>query len=611
MNLGQIGAGLVVTLLPGLAVLIWLRYPGRDLPAYLADAVGLSISLTALGGLVFFLIGIAPGALGTAFAYGVCLATLAAALIYQGLPRYDRRSLWASLAGLLAGALALGALIWFRLYQARGLALPNWVDSVHHTLIVRLILETGGLPANFLPYLDAPFSYLYGFHLITAAFAIWSQLPAEQAVLLYGQALNGLISLGMYRLGRALGLDWRGAALAGLLTGFVFQLPAYYLTWGRYTLSAGVVVLLMAMATALELRANPNNRRLGLQLALLTAGVCLTHYLATLMLLIFFALLGLEGAITAARKRSLRAAPWQLAGWALAGGLAALPWVVRTLMDNAAQVRVSGLVTTVKAGDWGYLINLLGPRYDHILMVMAAVGLLFALRKGRLAIFNLWSLALLFLAQPFATRLGPFRPDLYVIVLFIPAGIYLAAMLADGADALARVSRRGWSGPAALGLACALLLAWGVSETRDVVNPATIIATRADLHALEWVQANTPADARFYINPAPWLGTVYRGADGGYWLMPLTGRFSLVPPVYYAYQPPAVALEVQGWITAAMSVKDCGPEFWTIASQADLGYVYLREGRGSLQPAALDICPRLRLVYREEGVSIYEILRVQ
>ena len=81
----------MVALLPGLACLIWLERPSRDLPAYLADALGLSISLTALGGLFFFLIGFAPGALGTAFLYGVCLATLAAALIYQGMPAADRR----------------------------------------------------------------------------------------------------------------------------------------------------------------------------------------------------------------------------------------------------------------------------------------------------------------------------------------------------------------------------------------------------------------------------------------------------------------------------------------------------------------------------------------
>ena len=423
--------------------------------------------------------------------------------------------------------------------------------------------------------------------------------------------LNGLISLAIYRLARAAGQDWRSAALAGLLTGFVLQLPAYYLTWGRYTLCTGLIVMLVAMAAALEFRAQPHNRRLGVKLALLTAGVCLTHYLATLLLMIFLIFLGTADLIAAARKRDLRSGPWRLAAWTLAGGLLALPWLVRMLSDYRSQLKVSGLVTTVKASDWSYLVNLLGPRYDHILMILAGVGLLFALRKRSLAVFTAWSLALVFLSQPFATRLGPFRPDLYVIVLFIPASIFLASLLTDGADALARISGRAWAGWAALGLVSVLLLGWGVRETRDVVNNSTVIATQADLHALEWVEANLPQDARFYINPAAWLGSVFRGADGGYWLMPMTGRFSLVPPVFYAYQPAETAQQFDNWIKQATSLKGCTPEFWTIASQARLTHVYVREGRGSLQPAALDLCPRLRLVYREEGVSIYEIERVQ
>ena len=263
--------------------------------------------------------------------------------MYKGIPRVERRDLLLALGGLLAASAAVGALIWFRLYQARDLALPSWVNSVHHSLIVRLILERGGLPENFLPYLDANFSYHYGFHLLAAHFASWAQLSPEQTVLVFGQALNGLISLALYRFARAAGLDWRAAALAGLLAGFVFQMPAYYITWGRYTLSTGLIVLLTAMSCALEFKDRPTDRRLGLRLALLTAGVCLTHYLATVLLIFFFIILGLFGLINAARRRDLRAGPWRMAAWALAGGLAALPWLARMLIDNQASAVIRGL----------------------------------------------------------------------------------------------------------------------------------------------------------------------------------------------------------------------------------------------------------------------------
>ena len=44
--------------------------------------------------------------------------------------------------------------------------------------------------------------------------------------------------------------DVTRAALAGLFTAFAFHMPAYYLTWGRYPLLAGLLVLPLAMAAA-------------------------------------------------------------------------------------------------------------------------------------------------------------------------------------------------------------------------------------------------------------------------------------------------------------------------------------------------------------------------
>ena len=57
-------------------------------------------------------------------------------------------------------------------------------------------------------------------------------------------------------------LNWTAAfaALAALLVGFVFQMPAYYLTWGRFTLLTGLVVLGPAMAAALDVFKGPDRR---------------------------------------------------------------------------------------------------------------------------------------------------------------------------------------------------------------------------------------------------------------------------------------------------------------------------------------------------------------
>ena len=52
----------------------------------------------------------------------------------------------------------------------------------------------------------------------------------------------------------------------------------------------------------------------------------------------------------------------------------------------------------------------------------------------------------------------------------------------------------------------------------------------------------------------------------------------------------------------------CTPEFWAIVREADLSYVYLRQGKGSLQPGALTDCPRVKSVYQHDGIVIFHIL---
>jgi len=66
--------------------------------------------------------------------------------------------------------------------------------------------------------------------------------------------------------------------------------------------------------------------------------------------------------------------------------------------------------------------------------------------------------------------------------------------------------------------------------------------------------------------------------------------------------------KINGWAQQTTRLKGCTPDFWQLVREAGLTHVYLRQGRGTLQPEMLTDCPRLRVVYREGGVWIYEIL---
>src|SRR6266550_3710424 len=57
------------------------------------------------------------------------------------------------------------ATIWTRWMHARDLAFPPWVDAVHHTMIIRLILDHGSVPRSLSPYIDGgDLYYHWGFH---------------------------------------------------------------------------------------------------------------------------------------------------------------------------------------------------------------------------------------------------------------------------------------------------------------------------------------------------------------------------------------------------------------------------------------------------------------
>jgi hypothetical protein len=61
------------------------------------------------------------------------------------------------------------------------------------------------------------------------------------------------------------------------------------------------------------------------------------------------------------------------------------------------------------------------------------------------------------------------------------------------------------------------------------------------------------------------------------------------------------------WGEKAANLKTCDEDFWELVQEADLQYLYLREGKGSLQTAALQGCAGLKQLYSAGGVSIWLI----
>jgi hypothetical protein len=599
-------AALLVLVLPGYALLAWRPEPQKDLLQRLALALGLSFSLTSLMALAFFEFRCPLSDRGVLVFYAVAGGTaLAGWVANRPLPRPNSRA--------IALAALLGALIAWRFFQVRGLAFPPWVDAPHHVLIIRKIMEAGILPTDLNPYLPVTFYYHFGFHVVTALFAGISGLPLEKATLGMGQVLNAAVSLSVYTLGRAVWNDPRRAGVAALLSALVSQMPAYYATWGRYTLISGLVLLPLALAALLENRESEGGIFKMFLLMILVAGTVLAHYFAGFLLLLFVLVFFGEwigwACVGKGRWGQLRTAP--LAG--LLGGLVLIaPWLltIRSAAEKYAGVALTPFGAPMDQiyfqGYVEYLFHLLGPWRNYILLAGALVGCFWALQDSRLRAIALWGLILSLGILSWGFRLFPFRPDHFAIILFLPACLTLCH---GSFEILARFEPTGkgnWAkkiGLMILGLFCL----WGLEETAMIIRPVTVLAGRDDLRAIRWIKEKTSPESRFLINVTPWEWNLYRGTDGGWWITPLTGRWTSLPPLFYGFGEKKLIEEVNLRAAETLKTRPGDPGWWRLIREEGITHIYSRSGAETLPPETLLTCPGLKMEYHEGRVYIFKI----
>ena len=603
---------ILVLIPPGLAWMLLFKNDQRDLVEGLADSIGLSVSIIAILAMVFFFLGWQISGLLVVF---LIVVLVLSALILFGKQR--KKITKVQLFWLIGTVLVLLCVVGFRFYQAKSLVFPAWVDSVHHVLIVQKIIDYGGLPPTLAPELNVPLYYHYGFHVIAALFSWISRLEPVQGVLWFGQVINGLVVLGIYRLSKTLFKRTIPAVLAALLVGFAFQMPAYYVTWGRYTLLTGLLVMLPAMASSYELVIYGFTKERASRVVLLTAGLALVHYLALFYYGLFLLSLVIARGIRWYREKEreerqqIQKSIRNLVVFVLTGLILASPWLVRMLVAHASQVSVQMVLPkTENLNSYQYILHLIGPTHNYFLMVGGLLSLVLAWWQKNTRGFALWSSLLILLAFPWGLRFGPFRPDHMAIILFIPASILLSFGWVWLSGELQRRVHV-FLGFAVLLVGVFGMLGWGFWQTRNVINSTTILADPSDWIGLQWIDENLPLDARFLTNTTIWQFNTYRGVDGGYWIIPVTGRFALALPGLYGYAELEQKTEWIDWMEKAAVVHACDDGLWSLVKAADLSHVYLHQGKGSLQPAAMVDCPNIEVVFQQNGVWIYEILATE
>jgi hypothetical protein len=556
--------------------------------------------------------------------------------------RRDGRAMPVALAALF---FLMAATRWV---HVRSLVLPPWVDSVHHTMIVRLLLARGSLPETLAPFIPgAPFDYHWGWHACVTftglARGLSDPIEVARLVLVSGQLLNALIPAAVYLAGVTLFRSRPAGALAAVLAGLVSWYPACYATWGRYTQLGGLFLLPVALVLVWRAGRRPS-AGLVLLSALVAAGLFLVHVRVFLFFVLCAPLLLLFGPRRDLGKRLAAAA-----AIALIAGVLVSPWIARLVRSESGRSLVATPTREQRAGWSAYNVvpvGLLWVPHNRELFALASGGLTgiagiggmpvparVASASWMILIFVLseWSSRRRLLAPPAPWQplgllvascaaiacilnldrfgLPPLRitpNSAAVISLFLPTSLACGGWLAW----LLRRSippRRVRAAAAVLIAAAAGLGAWTM---KDIDTEKTALARAKDLKAIEWLSANTPRNARFAVRSQLWIQGTWIGRDGGYWIPVLTDRESVLPPALYPMISDRREIEridaFQRLFSNAASLE--GPIEKALAD-AGVTHLFIGEAAGPLDSMSVRRSPLAHAVYEDGPVAVFEIRR--
>jgi len=617
---------LVLYLIPGWAFLsvtkLWQRV--AVLQRWIL-AIGISIAFFPI--LFYFSRAVLPG-----LHIGRNKLILLFILLFAVIAWFQRKD-WRSQFGLkglewLGLAIFAGTLL-VRFSLAYRFPIPAWSDSLHHTLITQLTALNGQLPYTLEPYEPAVFNmYHLGLYSLSGTLQILSGAPAHRALLWTAQLLNGLCGIGIYLfLDRLVGR--RAAVIGAMAVGFWSFQPNWYFNWGRFTQVSSQAILLIAWTVTWETirvwQARAEDGRLQrwawvIAAGALNAGVFLLHfrvagyYVPLLVLTVLFEVgRGIKRrTIGKIAVNTLLVGAVSLLLISPAIGPSLGTYIDRSQGKDSSQVQ---LEEAAAATEDYYSYNLdsvfaIGAK-KWLLWITGAALVLSLIFYPRISLMLiLWS-GLLWL-EGNANRLNiPYLSftnyTAIMIFYYIPIGLILG--MAGEA-----ILKQKWLSHRAVqtGLLGVLVIAAGVAATQrwKDVEAYRQFVTPADLPAMNWIKANTDANAVFAINTFMWLGNSPHGTDGGYWIPYFTDRTTTSGTMMYSLGGESYIDQVRSLSSLAVqAVYD--PQAVEALVENGVDYIYIGAkgnftGQG-LNAELISQSPAAELVYSADSVSIFKL----
>lgn len=560
---------------PGIALMFLAgERRGYSFVEMLARASGIGLAALSAGSLLALGLGAAVYGIAAALiAFGVVVRLIRAKKNPSRETRaardVRRADLWSNAAPQITMiALALLSLA-TGFVQLWNLSTPLWVDSPAHAAYIKTFLVEGRLPLTEI--------YHLGYHSIAALLAQSSGATIPQAMILVGQVLVTQIGLATFLLSKRL----TGSSLAGIASAssvwFLCPAPTYFVTWGRYPLLLGTAILPLALIAAIEWIEQPRFDPRALCVAGITlAGLGFAH----IRLIAFYAIFVAIYFVCQGWRARRNAAPLgRIAGLAGAGALIGAIWIAALGGNQVGLDAIFARNAGAPQIDLDTAFAVMRAHYGNTVWVMTGIGIGVTLmrRSWVSGIALAWFAALAGLALVAGEFIAP---SFVVLMFFFPAALILGE--------LARAAK---SDRIVL-LICILASLFGAREMWTIINPATILSTRADDEATTWLAANTPADARVLVNSFLWYGASYIPADGGSWL-PYTANRTIEFLDATAAPAKENADALAQWIDAR-----------------HITYVYLGRRAGILRASDFTRDPqRYTQIYQQDGITVFRVVR--
>lgn len=533
-----------------------------------------------------------------------------------------------------------------RLIPAWQYPYPAWTDSLHHSIITKLVMLNGKLPDTMLPFDPASLKgYHLGLYSLTGSLSLLSNVAPHIALLYYSQITNALAGLAVFIfLDKKVG---RIAALIGMVfVGLISFQPALYFNWGRFTQLASQTMLFPAALLvwmAIEpdsvhsLTASCQKKRPIVEIilaALLISGTALLHFRVAVF---FLPLLGLIVLLTAFENKlspkERKRVVLKTVLIALATIILTLPAIIPALQSYLApteptvgsSVAVSPDKTDMPLSEHPYYKFEYSVFYDLGLTKTASLftvlGLLLGLlfKKTRtMALLTIAWVATLLIEGNFhkfnIPKLAFVNMTGVMIIAYLPGAVGFGLLFETLKESTSRLVG---SNPARRNIqpilywVIAFIAILFISDRINTIEPFRHFMSDDDRQAMVWIKENTPPDSIIAINTQYWAGGAFHGTDAGYWIPYFAERDTTTRTMMSVDAPDyASVIQRNALVYALYFAND---EIVDTQALCDMDVTYLYSAKNTpftnmdFNIEALKASPGVQLIYDQNGIQIFDL----